>query len=90
MIIKWYRKLFVECTPLQGYVAHIPHGVINVFMATHVCWVIAVLFGVGYMFFQDGHERNNLDPAHYDLAGWLLGLVIGSAGYILLDWWYLL
>lgn len=79
---KWFYKLFIECSPLQGYVAHLPHGIINVFLATHVDWTIALLFGGGYILFQLNQEKAGFPPAHYDLAGWLLGLCIGGGIYV--------
>lgn len=75
-LLGWYRKLFTEDTPLQGYAAHIPHGAFTVFAATHVHWTIALLFGTGFIIFEIYQEADVGDKAHDDIAGWLLGMAI--------------
>lgn len=71
----------MENTPLQGYVAHIPHGAVTVVLCQEVHPVIAVLFGVGFIAFELTQQRNVKDKAHQDLAGWLLGMVLAGIGY---------
>lgn len=72
------RKLFIEQSTTQGLVAHTPHGMINVFLAVYIHWVIALLFGIGFIVYELMHEWRLRDDSWNDLAGWLLGLVIGS------------
>lgn len=74
---RWYHKLFIEDTPLQGYVAHIPHGVITV-MLVDIHWILSLLFGGGFIIFQLNQEHDGYPSAHYDLAGWLFGLAIAG------------
>ena len=77
-------KLFQEHSSLQGYVAHTPHGVVNVVLAMEIGWSIALLFGVGFIVFelnQEKHYRKVGDKACRDLAGWLLGMSIAGLVY---------
>lgn len=79
------RKLFIECTPLQGHVAHIPHGLFTVFAAVYVHWVVALLFGFGFIAYEVNQDWHLRDGAHYDLAGWLLGMVLGSFLFLIIE-----
>ena len=74
-------KLFVEHSALQGYVAHIPHGMLNVFLAVYFHWTIALLFGIGYIVFQywQKYQGHPIDPD--DLTGWMLGMGIAGVLY---------
>ncbi len=82
---KWIKrlvyKLFIEHSALQGFVAHIPHGVVTVFAAVYVHWTIALLFGIGFIVYQywQKYQGHPVDPD--DLGGWLLGMVIGGMVY---------
>ncbi len=76
------RKLFIENTSLQGYCSHVPHGVFNVFAAVYIHWTIALLFGVGFIIFEWWQHKAKGDLPHQDIAGWLLGLVIGGIIYV--------
>ncbi len=75
------HKLFIDCSPLQGYCAHIPHGVFTVVAAVYIHWTIALLFGVGFVIFEWWQHKAKGDRPHEDLAGWLLGMVIGGLVY---------
>jgi len=70
------RKLFIEQSTLQGLVAHTPHGIVTVFLAIEVHWVIALLFGIGFIVYEVMHEWRLRDNSWNDLAGWLLGMAI--------------
>lgn len=77
-------RLFIEHSALQGYVAHLGHGIANVFLAVYVHWTIALLFGVGFIVFELNQEKHYWkvgDKACRDLAGWLVGMVIGGLVY---------
>lgn len=74
-IKRWYHKLFTEHTALQGYVAHFPHGAVTVLLVD-VHWILSLLFGGGFLIFQLNQEHDGYPAAHYDLAGWLLGLAV--------------
>lgn len=78
---KWYRKLFVENTPLQGYVAHQPHGWATIFLYKEFGPLAGVLFGAGFIIFEKWQRRAMKDKPHQDLAGWLLGMVEAGVGY---------
>ena len=75
------RKLFIDCTPLQGYVAHTPHGAFTVVAAVYIHWTIALLFGVGFIIFELVQQDNQGDEAQQDIAGWLLGMFITGIVY---------
>ncbi len=77
------KRLFIEHSALQGYVAHLGHGIANVFLAVYVHWTIALLFGFGFIIFELNQEWHLRDQAHQDIAGWLLGIVLGSIVYII-------
>lgn len=74
-------KLFIECSPLQGYVAHIPHGLFTVAAALYIHWTIALLFGGGFIVFEIVQQDNKGDEAQQDIAGWLLGMLIAGVVY---------
>ena len=78
------RKLFIENTPLQGYVAHTPHGAFTVYAAVYIHWVVALLFGVGFIIFEWWQHKAKGDLPHQDIAGWLLGIVIAGLVYWIL------
>lgn len=80
-IKKWYRKLFVENTPLQGYVAHQPHGWITIFLFIVVHPLAGVLWGVGFIVFEHWQRKAHKDKPYQDLAGWLLGMAEAGIGY---------
>ncbi|MBT9133053.1 MAG: hypothetical protein DDT33_01584 [Firmicutes bacterium] len=82
MIKRLYRKLFTDHSALQGYVAHIPHGIVNVFLAVYVCWSVALLFGGGYIVMQYWQKFQGHPVDANDVAGWMVGMVIGSVIYI--------
>ena len=75
------KKLFIDCSSLQGYVAHTPHGAFTVFAAVYIHWTIALLFGFGFIVFEIVQQGNEGDKAHQDLAGWLAGMFIGGLAY---------
>lgn len=77
-IIAFFRYIFFGHNATQGYLCHIPHGVVNVFLATHVHWTMALLFGAGYITFQYWQKYDGHPVDANDLAGWLLGIVIGG------------
>ncbi len=84
MIRRLIHKLFIEHSALQGYVAHTPHGLFTVFAAVHIDWTIALLFGVGFIVFELNQEKHFWvvgDKACRDIAGWLLGMVVGGILY---------
>lgn len=70
------HKLFIDCSPLQGYVAHLPHGVFTVIAAVYIHWAIALLFGIGFIVFELVQQDNKGDEAQQDIAGFLLGMII--------------
>ncbi len=74
-------KLFQEHSSLQGYVAHTPHGVINVVLAMEICWSIALLFGVGFLVFQYWQKYAGHPVDANDVGGWLLGMSITGLAY---------
>ena len=69
-------KLFQEHSATQGYVAHTPHGIINVILAMEIGWSIALLFGVGFLVFQYWQKYGGHPVDANDVAGWLLGMSI--------------
>ncbi len=75
------KKLFIDCSPLQGYVAHLGHGFFTIVAAVYIHWTIALLFGGGFIVFELVQQDNKGDEAQQDLAGWLLGMVIGGLVY---------
>lgn len=82
-LIRLFRKLFIEHTPLQGYVAHIPHGLFVVLSAVQIHWVVAATFTIGFICFEVNQDWHLRDQAHNDLAGFLLGIVIGTLTLLL-------
>ncbi len=74
-------KLFQEHAALQGYVAHLGHGVFTVVAAVYIHWTIALLFGGGFIVFELVQQDNKGDEAQQDLAGWLLGMSIAGLVY---------
>jgi cytochrome b561 len=81
-LYKVIRKLFIEHSPLQGYVAHIPHGVFTVLAAIYIHWLIALLFGAGFIIFELQQGKDYGDKPSDDLAGWLLGMVLAGVAYM--------
>lgn len=79
--LKGFKYVFLEDNPTQGLLCHTPHGIINVFLAVEVHWSIGLLFGIGFIAFEVMHEWRTRDDSWNDLAGWLLGLVIGGLIY---------
>lgn len=75
------KRLFIDCSPLQGYVAHLGHGVFTVVAAVYIHWTIALLFGVGFIIFEWLQHKAKGDNPHEDIAGWLLGMVIAGIIY---------
>lgn len=75
------HRLFIDCSPLQGYTAHLGHGIFTVVAAVYIHWTIALLFGIGFIVFELVQQDNKGDEAQQDLAGWLLGMVIGGLVY---------
>lgn len=86
MLKRIIYKLFIEQSTLQGVVAHLPHGLFTVFAAVEVHWVLALLFGIGFMFYEFLHEWRLKDKSYDDMAGWLIGVVIGSIIYRIIYW----
>jgi len=77
------KYLFFAHNPVQGYVVHIPHGVITVVLAVLVHWILAFLFGVGYIVFQYWQKYDGHPVDANDLAGWLLGMALAGIGYVI-------
>ena len=85
-IKKWLRCAFVENTPLQGYLCHIPHGLFVVLSAIFISWAIALAFTIGFIVFEVNQDWHLRDQAHNDLAGFLVGIVIGSVILLAEKW----
>jgi len=81
MLKRIIHKLFIEHSALQGYIAHTPHGVINVILAVEVHWTIALLFGVGFIIYQYWQKYQGHPVDADDIAGWLLGMAICGIVY---------
>lgn len=80
-IKKWFRRLFIENTPLQGYVAHIPIGAFIVVAYERGDPLIAILVCSLFVIFEIAQQYNVGDQCHQDLAGVILGIVLTKVGY---------
>jgi len=75
---KLFRKLFLEHSPLQGYVAHFPHGVFTTLSIVYLHWGIGLAFGFGFVVMELMHEWRLKDASHNDIAGFLVGIVVSA------------
>ena len=81
MIKRWFRRLIIENTALQGYFAHLPHGAFTAFAAIYLHWAIALIFTLGFVCFEVQQDWHLRDQGHNDIAGFLLGLVLASIAF---------
>lgn len=64
---------------------HVPVGIFNV-ACLQVHWVIALIFFGGFMVYEVTEDWRLKDRAYIDIFGYLIGVGVGVAVYVFLDW----